>query len=56
MLCRTEQDISTGTLTAAESRLLSRFHALPDKKQLWLVQEIEFLEGFDQNKKIESEL
>lgn len=56
LLCRTEQDVSTGTLTAAESRLLSRFRALSDKKQLWLLQGIEFLEDFDKNKKNESEL
>ena len=50
ILCRTEQEVSASTLTAAESRLLSRFRALSDKKQLWLLQGIGFLEeDFDNN-------
>lgn len=41
---------SASTLTAAESRLLSRFRALSDKKQLWLLLGIGFLEeDFDKN-------
>lgn len=57
ILCRTEQEVSASTLTAAESRLLSRFRALSDKKQLWLLQGIGFLEeDYDKNEKFESGL
>lgn len=57
ILCRTKQEVSASTLTAAESRLLSRFRALLDKKHLWLLQGIGFLEeDFDKNLKFESEL
>lgn len=44
LLCRTEHEVSSGNLTGAETRLLSRFRALPDNEQLWLLQAIGYLE------------